>query len=66
MLMADFLEQLISFGDDPRGRHNPNQDLVNKLEKEVLTGSVHMEKSEVEYPRSFYTPQGWKKEESFR
>ena len=63
-VMADFLEQLISFGDDPRGRHNPNQDLVNKLEKEVLTGSVHMEKSEVEYPRFFYTPQGWKKEET--
>ena len=63
-VMADFLEQLISFGDSPRGRHNRNQKLVSKLEEEVLTGSVHMEKSEVEYPRFFYTPQGWKKEET--
>ena len=63
-VMADFLEQLISFGDEPKGRRKRNQDLVWKLEEEVLTGSIHMEKSEVEYPRFFYTPQGWKEGES--
>ncbi len=61
-VMADFLEQLISFDDGPRDRRNRNQDLVRKLEEEVLTGSIHMEKSEVEYPRFFYTPQDWKEE----
>ncbi len=61
-VMADFLEQLISFDDGPRERRNRNQDLVRRLEEEVLTGSIHMEKSEVEYPRFFYTPQDWKEE----
>ena len=61
-VMADFLEQLISFDDGPRERRNRNQSLVRKLEEEVLTGSIHIEKSEVEYPRFFYTPQDWKEE----
>ena len=63
-VMADFLEQLISFGDGPRRRRKRNQKLVRKLEEEVLTGAIHMERSEVEYPRFFYTPQGWKEEET--
>ena len=61
-VMADFLEQLISFDDAPRERRKRNQDLVRKLEEEVLAGSIHMEKSEVEYPRFFYTPRDWKEE----
>ena len=61
-VMADFLEQLISFDDVPKERRNHNQNLVRRLEEEVLTGSIHMEKSEVEYPRFFYTPQDWKEE----
>lgn len=61
-VMADFLEQLISFDDGPNERRNLNQDLARKLEEEVLTGSIHMEKSEVGYPRFFYTPQDWKEE----
>lgn len=63
-VMADFLEQLISFDDAPRERRNRNQNLVRKLEEEVLTGSIRMERSEVEYPRFFYTPQGWKEDET--
>ncbi len=63
-VMADFLEQLISFGDEPIDRRKRNQELVRKLEEELLTGSVHMEKPEVEYPRFFYTPRGWKDKES--
>jgi hypothetical protein len=61
-VMADFLEQLISFDDAPREKRNCNQDLVRKLEEEILTGSIHMEKSEVGYPRFSYTPQDWKEE----
>lgn len=61
-VMADFLEQLISFDDGPRERRNRNQNLVRKLEEEVLAGSIHMEKSEVEYPRFFYRPRDWKEE----
>ena len=61
-VMADFLEQLISFDDGPRERRNRNQSLVRKLEEEVLAGSIHMEKSEVEYPRFFYRPRDWKEE----
>lgn len=63
-VMADFLEQLISFDDAPRERRKDNQELVRKLEEEVLTGSIHMERSEVEYPRFFYTPQDWKEGET--
>ena len=63
-VMADFLEQLIRFDDAPRKGRNDNQDLVRRLEEEVLTGSIHMERSEVQYPRFYYTPRDWKEGET--
>ena len=59
-VMADFLEQLIEFDDTPRRRHNGNRDLARDLEENILSGAVSVKKSDIGYPRFFYTPQGWK------
>ncbi len=59
-VMADFLEQLIEFDDTPRRRHNGNRDLARDLEEKILNGAVSVKKSDIGYPRFFYTPQGWK------
>ena len=59
-VMADFLQQLIEFDDTPRRRHNGNRDLARDLEENILSGAVSMKKSDIGYPRFFYTPQGWK------
>ena len=59
-VMADFLQQLIEFDDTPRRRHNRNRDLARDLEEKILSGVVSVKKSDIGYPRFFYTPQGWK------
>ena len=59
-VMADFLEQLIEFDDTPRRRHNGNRDIARDLEEKILSGAVSVKKSDIGYPRFFYTPQGWK------
>ena len=59
-VMADFLEQLIEFDDTPRRSHNRNRDLARDLEENILSGAVSVEKPDINYPRFFYTPQGWK------
>ena len=59
-VMADFLEQLIEFDDTPRMSHNRNRDLARDLEENILSGAVSVKKSDIGYPRFFYTPQGWK------
>ena len=59
-VMADFLQQLIEFDDTPRRRHNRNRDLARDLEEKILSGAVSVKKSDIGYPRFFYTPQGWK------
>ena len=59
-VMADFLQQLIEFDDTPRRSHNRNRDLARDLEENILSGAVSVKKSDIGYPRFFYTPQGWK------
>ena len=57
-VMADFLAQLI---DLPR--RNPRRligRLGQSLETDLLGGSVHIKKSESNYPHFSYKPRGWK------
>ena len=57
-VMADFLTQLISLP-----RRNPRRllgQLGQRLETDLLGGSVHIKKSESNYPHFSYKPRGWK------
>ncbi len=65
-VLADFLEQLIDFGNRPRRRRrltNGKSDLGSQIEEKVLRGSVHTKKSEFGYPFFTYQPKAWKGED---
>ncbi len=59
-VMADFLAQLLEFDDT--SSKTRNRELVRRLEENVLTGTVSAKKTDISYPRFFYTPKGWKEE----
>ena len=60
-VLADFLEQLIELDQPPYRRRNSRHDLGAPIEKNILRGSVRVEKSEVlGYPHFTYRPDGWK------
>ena len=61
-VLADFLEQLIQLGDFPSRRQNSNRNLTQRLEKEILSGSIRIKSSETKYPLFFYRPTGWKED----
>ena len=56
-VLADFLAQLIEFGE-PRGQ----EDLAANIERQILRGEIRIENSEAGYPMFFYQPQGWRGE----
>ncbi len=59
-VLADFLEQLIELDQSPYRRRNSRHDLGVPIEKNILRGSVRVEKSEVlGYPHFTYRPDGW-------
>lgn len=65
-VLADFLEQLIDFGNRRRRKRRPKNgksDLGSQIEEKVLRGSVHTKKSEFGYPFFTYQPEGWKGED---
>ena len=69
-VLADFLEQLIEFGEprrrrnnQPRRRRNNKGDLATRLEQQILRGEIRIESSEAGYPMFFYQPQGWRGED---
>ncbi len=58
-VLADFLEQLIDHDRPPYRRGKP-QGHGTRIEKAILGGSVHVDRSEVtNYPRFAYRPDGW-------
>ena len=57
-ILADFLEQLINFGE-PRGQ----EDLAANLEQQILRGVIHSKNSETGYPMFSYQPRGWRGED---
>ena len=66
-VLADFLEQLIDFSNQPLERYQPrngrNADLGSRIEEKVLRGSVHIKKSEFGYPFFTYKPKDWRGED---
>ena len=61
-VLADFIKQLIQLGDFPSRRLNSNRNLVQRLEKEILSGSIRIENSSTGYPVFSYQPTGWKED----
>ncbi len=61
-VVADFLEQLIGLGDLPSIGERLDENLTQRLEKEILSGSILNEKSETGYPVFSYQPTGWKED----
>ena len=60
-VLADFLEQLVDFGE-PRRQRNNEEDLAAKLEQQILKGEIHSKTSEAGYPIFSYQPQGWRED----
>ena len=59
-VLADFLEQLIEFGQMPNQRRRSRRDLGTRIEKAILGGSVRIDRSEaIGYPHFTYRPDGW-------
>ena len=61
-VLADFIKQLIQLGDFPSRRQNSNRNLTQRLEKEILSGSIRIENSSTGYPVFSYLPTGWKED----
>lgn len=63
-VLADFLEQLINLGGQTSQSHWPRRtnDLGEQIEKALLDGTVHIQRTETGYPRFTYQPEGWKDE----
>ena len=60
-VLADFLEQLIEIDCPARVRQTRLSDLGTRIEKDVLGGSVRVDRStSTGYPRFSYRPEGWK------
>lgn len=63
-VMADFLARLVEFDDSPRTKRTRNSSLIRPLEESVLSGTIHVERSEIGYPHFYYVPEGWKESEA--
>ncbi|MCE2519757.1 MAG: AAA family ATPase, partial [Alphaproteobacteria bacterium] len=60
-VLADFLEQLIEIDGPGRTRRHRNPDLSATIERDVLGGTVRIDRSvATNYPRFAYRPDGWK------
>ena len=61
-VVTDFLEQLIGLGDLSSRGKRLNENLTQRLEKEILSGSIRIENSATGYPVFSYLPTGWKED----
>ena len=61
-VVTDFLEQLIGLGDLSSRGKRLNENLTQRLEKEILSGSIRIENSATGYPVFSYQPTGWKED----
>ena len=60
-VLTDFLEQLINFGSLPPERSpGRGRRLAERLEEEILQGTIELENSVIDYPTFSYRPKGWK------
>ena len=58
-VLADFLNQLIAVGSDDRRSRKPSVAVAGTLEKNLLSGTVIVDRSLSGYPAFFYRPNGW-------
>ena len=61
-VVADFIEQLLKLGDLSSRGKRLNENLTQRLEKEILSGSIRTENSSTGYPVFSYHPTGWKED----
>ena len=61
-VVADFIEQLLELGDLSSRGKRLNENLTQRLEKEILSGSIRIENSVTGYPVFSYQPTGWKED----
>ncbi|MDE2830112.1 MAG: AAA family ATPase [Gemmatimonadota bacterium] len=61
-VVADFIEQLLELGDLSSGGKRLNENLTQRLEKEILRGAIRIENSVTGYPVFSYQPTGWKED----
>lgn len=61
-VLADFLEQLIKLDYLARRAERPIWDLPQRLENEILRGTIHIKNSVAGYPVFTYQPTGWKED----
>ena len=59
-VLADFLEGLIDLADGRRATRSSQ--LADRLEADILAGSVGIQRSAVEYPSFHYQPATWRRE----
>lgn len=60
-VLADFLEQLIEFGESEFVVTRFSPERAARIEDLLLGGDIHVDKAEITgYPRFSYQPQGWK------
>ncbi len=61
-VLSDFLIQMLSMENGgARGESNLSEDLGKNVEKHVLFGHIHTDRSNPIYPAFFYLPHGWDK-----
>ena len=62
-VLGDFLQQLVTLAPEPmfRIRHG-GSDLAERLERELMRGTVGVEASQIDYPAFVYQPNGWQRE----
>ena len=63
-VLGDFLEQLVTLASySPTRRESEGgNDLALRMEQALLRGTVHVERSEIDYPSFVYRPEGWEKD----
>ena len=61
-VLADFLNQLIAVGSDDRRGRRPAVAVARTLEKNLLSGTVRVDRSLSGYPAFLYRPDGWSKD----
>lgn len=62
-VLGDFLEQLVALASSStRGKPEGDNEIARRMEQALLGGTVHVERSEIDYPSFVYRPDGWKKD----
>ena len=60
-ILSDFMENLIELPQVPRPKRNEKNESADNLEKKVMGGPVNIERTEVNYPRFSWRPDGWER-----